>query len=567
MYPLELESPAPGVWDRESTHVVRPYSRWFGAIQPAAFTRGQREAAERYGLLIAGEAAVINGFSYTRWIWTLTGDQVVPEGAASGPEARALAERCTRAFETRQWRDDLERWDTAWKPEMVEQNRRLASVDVDALSAIELADHLEACRVQLDHALYRHHALNLSFVYPIGELLLAVRAWTGRPTSEILGLLTGTSPFSVGAVDELHRLVRAVASDPVSLDVLRRPGAGGEAVSFMLGRGGEVAAALGAYLAVVGDRIVSGYDVSDVRAEESPELIVRTICSALDSAGGEKATRSGPAPGASAGEIRAEVPETDRATFDALLTEARLMNRLRDERAIVSDMWTTGIARRALLSAGRRLVSTGHLLDAEDAVDLTPREVDALLRTGCGPSAAEVAEYASYRKTKTIYDAPEQVGQPLSPMPSLESLPPAGARGVRIMHSYISEMMATVDTNDEKRGGAVILGIAAGGGVYEGIARVVLAPADFAKIERGDVLVARMTTPMYNVILPLIGALVTDRGGLLSHPAIVAREYGCPAVVGTKVATTAIADGSRVLVDGTTGRVRVLAPPSRVDNR
>lgn len=556
MYPRTFVAPTPGVWDRESTHVVRPYSRWFGAIQPAAFTRGQREAAERYGLLIAGESAVINGFSYTRWIWTLTGDQVLPAGATSGPPAIALSERCARAFETRLWREDLEQWDTSWKPSLVERNRRLASVDVEALSTTALAEHLEACRVLLDYGLYRHHALNLSFVYPIGALLVAAREWTGRSNAEILGLLTGTSPFSVGAVDELGRVVRAVRNDPAAERMLRQPAAGTEAISSLKGRGGELADALAAYLAVVGDRIVSGYDVSDVRAEENPELIVRTICSALDA--GETA-HSGVVP--SADEIRAAVPEAERATFDELLREARLMNRLRDERAIVSDMWTTGIARRALLSAGRRLVSAGSLLDVEHVVDLTPQELDSLLRTGTGPSASEVAEYASYRMTKTIFDAPEHVGDPQSPFPALESLPAAGARGVRIMFSYISEMMATVDTNDAEPGAPVIHGIAAGGGTYEGIARVLLEPSDFGRIQRGDVLVARMTTPMYNVVLPLIGALVTDRGGLLSHPAIVAREYGCPAVVGTKVATKEIADGSRVRVDGTTGEVRVLAPP------
>jgi rifampicin phosphotransferase len=59
-------------------------------------------------------------------------------------------------------------------------------------------------------------------------------------------------------------------------------------------------------------------------------------------------------------------------------------------------------------------------------------------------------------------------------------------------------------------------------------------------------------------VLPLLGALVTDRGGQLSHAAIVAREYGIPGVVGTKVATTQILDGARVRVDGDAGEVTLL---------
>ena len=67
-----------------------------------------------------------------------------------------------------------------------------------------------------------------------------------------------------------------------------------------------------------------------------------------------------------------------------------------------------------------------------------------------------------------------------------------------------------------------------------------------------------MTTPYFTVVLPLLGAIVTDRGGQLSHAAIVAREYGIPGIVGTREATRTIPDGARVRVDGRTGEVRPL---------
>jgi len=72
------------------------------------------------------------------------------------------------------------------------------------------------------------------------------------------------------------------------------------------------------------------------------------------------------------------------------------------------------------------------------------------------------------------------------------------------------------------------------------------------------VLVTRATAPYFNVVLPLLGAIVTDRGGQLCHAAIVAREYGIPGVVGTREATTRIPDGARVRVDGTKGEIHVL---------
>ena len=95
-------------------------------------------------------------------------------------------------------------------------------------------------------------------------------------------------------------------------------------------------------------------------------------------------------------------------------------------------------------------------------------------------------------------------------------------------------------------------------GAYEGPARLISGPSEFDRIVTGDVLVTQSTTEAFNILLPLLGALVTDSGGLLSHSAIVAREYGIPGVVGTREATERIADGVRVRVDGDAGEVTVV---------
>jgi len=78
------------------------------------------------------------------------------------------------------------------------------------------------------------------------------------------------------------------------------------------------------------------------------------------------------------------------------------------------------------------------------------------------------------------------------------------------------------------------------------------------QVQLGEVLVTSSTGPTFNVVLPLIGALVTERGGVLSHAAIVSREYGLPGVVGCVGAVKAIATGNRVRVDGGTGEVWIL---------
>ena len=95
-------------------------------------------------------------------------------------------------------------------------------------------------------------------------------------------------------------------------------------------------------------------------------------------------------------------------------------------------------------------------------------------------------------------------------------------------------------------------------GIIEGTAKVILSTRDFDRLEKGDILVTKNTSAGFNVVLPIIGALVTDRGGILSHAAIVSREFGIPGVVGTKNASQLIKEGDTIRVNGDTGEVEIL---------
>jgi pyruvate,water dikinase len=119
----------------------------------------------------------------------------------------------------------------------------------------------------------------------------------------------------------------------------------------------------------------------------------------------------------------------------------------------------------------------------------------------------------------------------------------------------LGHLFGSSQVQNEER---ILYGIAASKGVYEGPARRVSGPSEFGQIAKGDVLVTESTTEAFNILLPLLGGIVTDNGGLLSHAAIVAREYGIPGVVGTREATGRIANGVLVRVDGDVGEVTVL---------
>jgi phosphoenolpyruvate synthase/pyruvate phosphate dikinase len=103
-----------------------------------------------------------------------------------------------------------------------------------------------------------------------------------------------------------------------------------------------------------------------------------------------------------------------------------------------------------------------------------------------------------------------------------------------------------------------ITGLGGSPGIVEGIARVVLHEDQFDDVRAGDVMVCQMTNPAWVVLFTKIVGLVTDAGGTVSHPAVLSREFGIPAVVGTSVATQVIKNGDRIRINGTTGLVEIL---------
>jgi pyruvate,water dikinase len=194
--------------------------------------------------------------------------------------------------------------------------------------------------------------------------------------------------------------------------------------------------------------------------------------------------------------------------------------------------------------------------EPEHLVDAGVDEMADLLAGSAEPSADELADRAAVRASRTAKDAPATLGTPPPPPPDPSTLPPGVARLMRATGVALGALFGSSDAQHEKH---LLRGLAASGGVYEGTARLVSAPSEFNRIVQGDILVTMSTTEAFNILLPLLGGIVTDSGGLLSHSAIVAREYGIPGVVGTREGTARIADGARVRVDGDAGEVTVFA--------
>jgi phosphohistidine swiveling domain-containing protein len=535
---LRFGPPGPGFWELDPVHFPRPATRYWTDVHPEPFRRGTQEFSRAYGLLIDGlDMQYVNGFAYK---------SVRPVPDADVPERFRRAEE---ALDRKLWREQLRDWTETVKPQSIRAHRALQSIDPDVLSDGDLAAHLSRCRDHHAAMLYQHMRFTAATLIPTGDFLAHVGGWTGLPAADLLGLMRGSSPVSAGASLELEQMIAAIRRDPRAARLLESPDDPGRVLAELRTVDGGTGAAVSAYLDLVGYRLLDGFDISNPCALELPDALLRAI----------RAAAAGTAPDTSdvesrIADVRERIPPAQRAEFDGLLEEARLTYRIRDERGVFSDIWASGLMRRAALAGGRRVAARGRIHDPAHFVDATLDEMQALL-SGDGPSGDELADRFTYRTSHSAKEAPAVLGPPPPPPPDLSTLPPAPARMMAAAFAALGALFGSSEAVHEER---TLRGLAASRGVYEGPARRVSHPSEFDRIVRGDVLVTESTTEAFNILLPLLGAIVTDSGGLLSHSAIVAREYGIPGVVGTREATERIADGVRVRVDGNAGEVTVL---------
>jgi pyruvate,water dikinase len=510
-------------------------------IHPPNVATGFRESARRYGLLIDTlDWRFVNGFAYFT---------VAPAPESEIPARFRAAEEL---FERKLWREDMALWEHEVKPASIRAHLALQAVDPATLGSDELLAHLDRCREHQQRMIHQHHRFSCPAVVPVGDFIVHVAEWTGRPLGEFLALTRGTAPESAGSFPELDGLVEAIHDHPGAAGVIEADGDPAGLLERLRSEPGAVGAAATAYLDLVGYRLLDSLDTGDPYALEAPEILVEGIRNAVATG----APASSEASEAEVARVRDLVPGAQRGAFDELLAEARHMSKLRDERGLYSDVWAGGITRRAILAAGERLADEGRIGEPAHLVEAGYDEVRALIRGVDGPSADELADRARYRATNRASDAPPFLGPAPEPPPPLDGLPPAPARAMRALGTAIDAVFAFSETASEA---AVVSGTGASPGVYSGTARLIDGPAEFGRLRRGDVLVTASTTESFNIVLPLVGAIVTDAGGLLSHAAIVSREYGIPGVVGCRDATALIPDGAAVRVDGTTGEVSVLA--------
>lgn len=540
---FQWEAPDPGTWHLDDSHVKGAMTRFYGELFPVSHEDGLNESLRRYGVPITYEAAAAGGRIY----YAL---QPVDED-----ELGRRAQAAKDAIERKLWRSDAASWRREIGSRLRQKNLEIQRADPSRLDDEALRLHIGEIVAHFQEGNRQHHAQCLGSWFPVGDWALRTCEWTGASPEEVFPVLQGRCPASAETLTLLDPLASAVAGDPQAAAELR-DGSGDPAdrLRSLGSSSSEVSELLDLYIEEYGHRSLTGFDLTDRTLAEVSEVLLASIAGRLEASAGA-VTEPAQETSASA-RLREKVPEQARREYDALLDEAASVYGLHDEDMGIAHTWPLGLLRRALLEAGGRLTRRGALHEPEHVFDATPAELGALLGgDGQVPSPEELAQRTDARHELSLRPPPAQLGPDEEP-PPLELLPPACVR-VLVGGLFYVAYMEPIQPIQAEEDGLTLRGVPASPGRYSGRARIVNAPSDFERLSPGDVLVAWITSPSYNAVLPLLGAVVTDKGGTLCHTAIVAREFGIPAVVGTQNATASIPDGSQVTVDGERGIVEI----------
>ena len=442
-------------------------------------------------------------------------------------------------------------WDDELLPELREMFDWMAAIPIEELAAEDAAAAWEQAWAKGERA-WVIHFISIMGPYQVLEDLVAAYASAMGPghDAEALGLVGGghhvledveegiealSAMAAAAPGGELARAIEEAAAagnvtDELDLDLLRgHPG--GDAFVDELER----------FLAQHGHLGQNHDDLRMASWVEAPRLFLGRIAPRLRS----------PAPPARereaallrrAAELEANVRAAladkpdELAAFETTLRYAREIGWLTEGHNYWIDRLSQSRLRSLALRTGARLVRDGVFETADDVFFLHREETAAALRDGASRREL-VAERRAEHARNEARTAPYWVGR-IPDKPTAEGL-------------FDVPRVASAETDSLK-------GTGASAGIVRGTARVTLSQDDFGRIQPGDIVVCPSSNPSWVPIFTIAGGLVTNTGGVLSHAAVVAREFGLPAVVGTGDATTKIADGRQVEIDGTAGTVKLL---------
>jgi pyruvate,water dikinase len=528
-----------GFWAWDKIHAPRPITPLSGdtiaRTLADGFTVGQSEFASFLGMAFWH----VNYYAYFAFypLDDLGGESISERGARYEQALDKLVPQVGRL------------WEEEWLPSLLPDVIRARDLNYGSLSDAALV-------AELDHQIPQH-VFRWSIHGKINFILIAASRFSDfykdlvHPEDETEGYeaLQGFVTRSLDAGRGLWRLSRIVRNSPSlrkqfdELDAKTLLGAlenSGEGKAFL--------SELNAYLVEFGWRSDAVYDIADIPWREDPSIPLQTLQGFIrlneeanpDTLFERSIKRReellARARAAAAGDA------AKLAKLEELYEAARRNMQVTEDHAFWIDQMGVNTLRLPALEAGRRLTQRGQLSSPDDVFYLLLDDLKEVLVKGGDRKAitaqrrAEMAQFAEIVPPLTLGEPPPMTDDPF-------------------VDAVIVRMLGPVF--EPVREPDILRGLAASPGVVRGVAKVVRSLSEASKLQPGDIMVCEMTVPPWTPLFSTVSAVVADTGGILSHCAIVAREYKLPAVVGTVLGTRTIKDGMILTVDGSKGIVRI----------
>jgi len=537
------EFPAPeqveGFWMWDKMHFPRPQTPLTQEVLLAAIGDGFGEAMDEFAYPMGMRVRVVNYYGY---------DGFVPQDL----KGESMESRIARFKET-VTREALlvgKRWETEWMPAVIQEVESVRTRDYASMDDDELLSSFEEARRLLLHWWYIHGWINLSVMAASWFADFYNEQLHPEDPTEPYQCLQGYETRSLDAGRGLWRLSRIVKESPALRRVFENTNAAKLPERFEeTDEGRTFLRDFGAYLEEFGWRN-DAFELAEPSWYERPTIPLNAVQGyiRLGEEGDpdlqhRRAAQRRDELLARARERLAGEPAS-LARFDELHEGARYNLSVTENHNFYIDQRGDMVLRLPILEIGRRLVRKGTLTGESDIFLLYQAEIrDGMAGIDQRPVAArrrsEMEQWSKVLPPPTLGEAQE----PPTDDPFFEAI--------------IVKMFGVGP--EPKFDESVITGIGVSAGVASGVAKVVRSLDEASKLQQGDIMVCEMTMPAWTPLFSTVGAVVADTGGVLSHCAIVCREYRLPCVAQTLVGTSVITDGMQLTVDGSKGVVRIEA--------
>ena len=546
-FPIEWENPrdAQLFWLRESTHfpdIVKPLDF---ALCVQGIEHGFNHAAQRYG---------IPGLTYDRLFHGYVYEAVDMPALTAEALSAHLQEALVRIEAVIGSLD--QHWQEQWLPEIQQQLAAWEAYDLQNATASQLIKHLQESYKRLIRLWEIHFELFFPMVLAISLFdefyqELVEEADTFSSYTLLAGFPNKTIETDV-ALWQLSRL--ALALPEVRAILLENPP---HAVMEQLQQtptGQQFFAQFQQFLQIYGRR-TERWSLQAVPWLEDPMPVIKNLQEHLRQPERDLFTEMQQVTATREQQVERVLqqikhyPQVVQSEFRQRLQAAQVGYRLKEEHIYWLDFQSIYAMRQLSLACGQRLTEHGLLVQAADIFYLYPTEL-ATIEQG-----TEAVAHSSWRTLVAQRRAAEAESASITPPVSIGTPVPEVALDDPISRA-VGKVMGGVSPSAMPN---VLTGCGGAPGVVQGTVKVLRTLEEVPKVNEGDILVVSMITPAWTALFATVAAIITDGGGVLSHGAIVAREYRIPAVVSTRLATSMLQDGQRVEVDGNAGVVRILS--------